>query len=257
MATLEDLDDAQMREALSTAAQRRTPAQVTVRAGNRWTTLHSRLLHLHHGDLWLEYPHDGAGGHPHEFQNAERVGLSFKLKHHKYLCAPPAKRDATVDLSDGQSERVLCVGGPAAMQRLQRRAYQRVPVPPGRIVRAAFWPGGREAEPAGPCPERPVWSGQVSDLSAGGFQVRAAAEAVAFLEAGFTMGVRLSFGATGEDIVYADAQFRHAQDDGDMSLIGFQFLALSQSDEGQEALRTVARHAAEFRRANEHAGTAK
>ena len=199
MATLQDLDDPQMHAALSEAAERRTPAGITVRVGNRWMTLHSRLLCLHHADLWLEYPHDDTGERPHEFASGERLGLSFKLKHHKYLCAPSSKRSAEVDLGQGASERVLCVAWPVAMQRLQRRAYQRVAVPPGRIARAAFWPGGCEAEPAGTCPDRPVWSGSLTDLSAGGFQVRTAAEAPAFLETGFIMGCRLSFGADGSE----------------------------------------------------------
>ena len=253
MATLQDLDDPQMHAALSEAAERRTPAGITVRVGNRWMTLHSRLLCLHHADLWLEYPHDDTGERPHEFASGERLGLSFKLKHHKYLCAPSSKRSAEVDLGQGASERVLCVAWPVAMQRLQRRAYQRVAVPPGRIARAAFWPGGCEAEPAGTCPDRPVWSGSLTDLSAGGFQVRTAAEAPAFLETGFIMGCRLSFGADGSEIVYADAQFRHAQPDGDMALIGFQFVGLDQSEQGREALGTLSRHVADFHRANEHA----
>jgi c-di-GMP-binding flagellar brake protein YcgR len=134
------------------------------------------------------------------------------------------------------------------MQRLQRRAYLRVDVPACRIVRASYWIGGRAAEPAGTTVDCPVWSGQVTNISAGGFQLAADANAAEALEVGDTVGVRLIFGA-GRESVYADAQYRHHERtlDGHV-LMGFQFMGLDQTTEGRAALRIVSEAVNEFQR---------
>ncbi len=248
MPNLQELNNTQIHEVLSVGFQRRIPSTITVRTNSKWLNLRSRLVQLHNEQLLLEFPSSDDTPEPHEFVPAEKIGLSFKLKHHKYLCAAAVSRIDTITLDDDSKVSVLCITWPSRMHRLQRRAFYRVDVPPGKIVRASFWPGGREAEPSGACPERPVWSGKVTNLSAGGFQVHAGAEAAKFLEAGYVVGVRLAFGAGGDDTVYADAQFRHVQDDSEMSMIGFQFIGLAQTDEGRQALQIITDHVAKFQR---------
>ena len=70
---------------------------------------------------------------------------------------------------------------------------------------------------------RPVWSGRIADISAGGCQVIADEDIAGALEIGDVLGVRISFGA-GADVVYADARFRRADDINEGYLLGLQFL---------------------------------
>jgi len=139
------------------------------------------------------------------------------------------------------------------MQRLQRRAYIRAEVPANRIVRASFWLGSAEAEPTGPSPERPVWSGRITDLSAGGFRMSVAAETAVGTDLGDIVGVRIVFGADGAETVYTDAQVRHIESQSDRAVIGFQFLGLAESAQGRIVLQMIAAKTTEFQKAEEKA----
>ena len=248
MAMLQTLNNKQTNEVLQMAAERGVPVTLTVRPDNRWMSFHSRAIAVRQGCLLLAAPDVEEGKPAYEFAPASKVGVSFKLKHYKHMFAATVKGIEQVDSADGTKTPAVVVVCPTRMHRLQRRAYIRAVIPSNRIVRAAFWLGGKEAEPAGTSPENPVWSGQVIDLSAGGFSVRVDNEAAEVLEAGAIVGVRLAFG-TAEDTTFTDAQYRHAEPDGEMTLMGFQFIGLAQTSEGQKALKMILRKMAELQKA--------
>jgi len=247
MAMLQTLDKKQADQVLMEAAQRHVPVTVTARASNRWMTLHSRLVTVREGRVYLEYPTLEGPGSPPSFPPAEEIGVGFKLKHYKHMFASAVGGAEAVQLPGGEEVRLLTVESPASMQRLQRRAYIRVEVPRNRILRASFWLGGQDAEPQGASPENPVWTGRVMDLSAGGFQLCGGYDAARAMETGSIVGVRLAFGAA-EETVYMDAQFRHAQPDGDVAQLGFQFITLTHTQEGHDALQVISAKVAEFQR---------
>ncbi|MBN1553323.1 MAG: PilZ domain-containing protein, partial [Phycisphaerae bacterium] len=202
---MQELNIQQISESLNDAVERHIPLSLSVQTDG-WINLHSRFLEVRDDKLLVELPvlDDGV---PHEFVPAEKVALSFKLKHHKYLsCARVAGLD-TWKLEDGTNVSVLSLCYPMQMQRLQRRSFTRVEVPEGRIVRVSFWLGDKDSEPSGSSQSSPVWSGKVADLSAGGFQ--AVLHEQTPLQEGDTVGIRLAFGP-GETSVYCDAQFRHS-----------------------------------------------
>ncbi len=247
MATLQHLTIRQIDEVIRSACQRRMPATITVRADGRWSNLHARMIGVRDGHLLLELAQPEGDGHVHEFQPADRAGISFKLKHHKHIFTATVAAVETERSADGTDVRVLQACIPTKMHRMQRRAFLRAPVPANRVVRASYWVGGREFEPTSGSEDQPVWSGRVMDISAGGFQMTSADGGNDALEIGETVGVRISFGA-GEETVYADAQFRHRQEtDGDIHL-GFQFVGLAQTSEGRRALQRIGGRAAQFHR---------
>jgi len=247
MATLQQLTGRQVDEALAAAVERQTPATLTIRAGRAWANFHSRILALRDGHLWLELPtadEDGGPSWP-AFAPADKVGVAFKLKHHKHIFTATV---AGMEVgSGGKADAELKLCSPARMHRMQRRAFVRADVPPQRVVRASFWLGGLEAEPAGTTPENPVWTGRVLNISAGGFQLSLGGAAPKDMEPGDSVGVRISFGA-GEETVYAEAQFRHIQRANGEAHLGFQFVALAQTPEGKHALELIGTKAAEFQR---------
>ena len=247
MSTLQELTNRQANEAIRAAVERRIPMTVTIPVGETWTNLRSRFLEIREERLAIERP-AADGLPPHEFAPGDRLSASFKFKHHKHVFAATVAGVGQFQLDDGTAVPVLLLVLPSKMQRVQRRSYVRVEVPPNRIVRASFWLGGRDAEPAGATPERPVWSGCVVNLSAGGFQVRTGKGPVGDLEIGHTVGVRISFGA-GQETVFADAQIRHAEVQGDQAIMGFQFVGLLETPEGQEVVRTISRKVSEYQRA--------
>jgi hypothetical protein len=234
MPIVQELSARQIVEAFTEAVTKSVPLTFTCRLGQDLLSLHSRVLSCQAGRLSIEGPRGGEEGPT--IPPGELAGVSFKLGHHKYIFT---SRVESVTPGRGASETVLQLPLPQRMQRIQRRAFNRVEVPPNRSILAAFWEGGSTLDPAGE--GRIAWEGWVSDLSAGGFQVRLPAGAAPMLEVGDVVGVRMDLGQP-SGLVIADAQFRHLQtDERGIALVGFQFLGLNDTPCGREILAQVGR----------------
>jgi len=243
MSELQELSVRQIDESLKLAIEKQVPVTLAIQQGGVWLNFPSRLLSTTDKHMLIEFPPPEPGATPHEFTPAERLGISFKLKHYKHLVT--ATVVGVVDtVTDGVAVKAVVLCLPTRMQRLQRRAFLRVDVPPNRVVRASFWLGGRKAEPQG-ASDMPVWTGRVTNLSAGGFQLVCPADRAARLDVGENVGVRIAFGS-GEGTVFADAQFRHSEEVASDIVMGFQFLGLAQTPEGKEALRVISTKVAQF-----------
>ena len=247
MATLQNLTNQQIDEVLYAAADRQVPATIIVRCETGWSSYRTRILGIREGHILLESPESQEGEPAGEFSPADRIGVSFKLKHHKHVFSATVAEISTTSIDGNSTAGVMHVCSPTRMQRMQRRAFNRSDVPANRVVRAAFWLGGREAEPSGTTPDQPVWSGQVANISAGGFQIVTEHNPGDAISAGDTVGVRISFGV-GEQAVYADAQFRHCLTESGKLHLGFQFVGLGLTPEGREALQIIAHKASQFQR---------
>jgi len=244
---MQELDIHQIDQAIDSAVEKKIPLNISVE-DSKWANMHSRFIAVRDGHILVELPmpQDGCCR---EFVPAEKLGLSFKLKHHKYLANVRVAGTDLFRLDNGTDIHVLSLCFPMHMQRLQRRSFTRVAVPAGRIVRVSFWPGDYHCEPTGPSPQAPVYSGCVEDLSAGGFQVVVNVIDPPEWEAGQTVGVRIAFGA-GDETIYTDAQFRHCVQKcvGQYSM-GFQFSGLGYSKEGRNVLQILGSKISEFNRA--------
>ncbi len=242
------LDIQEINQTITDAIKKHIPLNLSIHS-DHWTNLHSRFLDVRQERLIVELPSSQDEGSPCKFVPAERIALSFKFKHYKYLGSTCVGGITQFSLEDGTSIPALSLCFPMHMQKLRRRSFTRVNVPEGRIVRASFWSGGKECEPAGPSSEAPVWSGSVKDLSAGGFKVHICADRMPALEVGQTVGVRIAFGP-GEESIYTDAQFRYCspRDGIERFAIGFQFVGLAHTEEGRTVLCTIARKMDEFSR---------
>ncbi len=247
MAVLEELNITQIKGVIGDAAEKQVPGTITLNLNNGWVNFRTRVLAVTDERILLAMPIEDDGATPHEFCPGEKIGLSFKLKHHKYLSLMAVGGVDTLSVQGETPEIVLSACWPVQMQRLQRRAYTRVDVPDQCIARASFWLGSRNDEPAGTTPDRPVWTGQVQNISAGGFQLHGPTEAGKHLEIGYSVGVRLVFGTAGE-AVFVDAQIRHVGSDDDGITVGLQFIGLGQSSDGKAALEFIRRKVSEFQR---------
>lgn len=92
----------------------------------------------------------------------------------------------------------------------------------------------------------PIWSGRVINMSAGGVYVRADLEAARYIEVGDLIGIRVSFGGEMSESIVMDATFRHAERDGDMVLLGFQFVEGDFSPETVHAIAEIRKTLAPF-----------
>ena len=247
MSILQELGDEQVRQTLAGAVEKQVPATLAVRRGRNWLSLRTRLLAMRKMRFHVEDPGPQVHSGPCEFAPDEPVGVTFKHKHHKYTFSATVVGLQDVELMEGTEVRALCLQCPPTMTRVQRRAYHRVQVPANRVVRVAFWIGGIDSEPSGSSAEEPVWSGRVTDISAGGFQTLLSADLTDMFIAGETVGLRISFGV--DDLtVFAEAQFRHADPTPDGALLGFQFIGLDQTSSGMVALQVIAEKVSEYLR---------
>ena len=240
---MQDLSIRQIDEAIQGAVERHIPLTLSVQSDG-WVNLHSRFVTVCDEHLLVELP-PREESQSYEFAPAQKVAMSFKLKHHKYITTARVAEISFWTQENGTETKVLVLCFPMQMQRLQRRNFTRVAVPAGRIVRVSFWSGDKESEPAG-VGDASVWAGRVVDFSAGGFQTILSEEPE--LSEGQPVGVRLAFGP-GETSIYADAQYRHGheREDGLWSL-GFQFIGLAHTEQGRDVLRLLGQKMSEFTR---------
>jgi c-di-GMP-binding flagellar brake protein YcgR len=254
MAKLQEMTQEQIGQVLQAAVERQVPVTVTLKRDNAWTSCHTRLLAIQDPRVLLGQLQGHDGHESPKIAPAERVGLSFKLKHYKHVFTVTAVGSERPEGAPDDSPDAISVCWPNSMHRLQRRAFIRAEVPHGRVVRASFWLGGCDQEPTQSETDHPVWSGRITNVSAGGFQVHSdSASDMWDPEVGETVGVRLAFEA-GSETVYADAQFRRVDRVDGQALLGFQFVGLGQDRKGRQSLQYISAKVAEYHRQIETVG---
>jgi len=167
----------------------------------------------------------------------EVVGITFRWGHKKCMFAAPIRSYAF----EGD-HLLITLAWPDHLQQLQRRAYDRVEPPRGNVVAVRFWLEREGVEGDA----RDVRHGQLEDISAGGMRIKTADLKDVELDQTYRCVFSPSPGAPA---MIVDARLRHreATDHGRASL-GFQFIGLELSQEGQRALARLARIVSQYQR---------
>jgi c-di-GMP-binding flagellar brake protein YcgR len=156
-------------------------------------------------------------------------GASFRLNSHRYFFDAKPIGPAPWTTEDGKKIEALRVPLPGEMERVERRAFDRVEIPSARMVRATMWSGWRQ---------KPVWSGSVTNISSGGMQIRTARTAMNFFEPGDMVNIAISFGSDSAPVA-VEAYFRHGTLDGTMCLAGIEFVMQNLSVAGRQAMTVI------------------
>jgi len=109
------------KEAVEKAVVNNVPVKVTVRRQNRWITYRSRLIVEFNGYLWLDFPTMDSEAATCEFPVQEKLGITFRFSHHKYIFAVSCLGAEEYEPVEGVKAVALKVLGPETMQRVQRR----------------------------------------------------------------------------------------------------------------------------------------
>jgi hypothetical protein len=224
MAFLEDLSPQEMCEAIQLLADGKLPLALTVRHQSRWVTFRTRAIAQHEGILWVEMPQEDQLPKDCRFRIGQRLGVSFSVAHRKFVFAARVDYLELYREEDGTQARAVRLDRPESMRKVERRLHKRLALPFDEMTRATFWLGGWLARPVEASVEAPVWSGRVLNISDGGLLVRTSYEAAKYVEVGDILGVQVLFGQE-EQAAFVDAQLRHVARDGEMALLGFQFVA--------------------------------
>jgi hypothetical protein len=249
MSMIEELQDSQISEALLAAAEKRVPTTITTitsrgHDASAWISSHGHIISADAQSIVIQLTAMDDESLLRAFQPSDRVGVTFKLKRHKYLLNSVIAelRPAQQTPDQQHSTALLVIRWPTKMHRLLRRHITYFESWPARAFRAAFWPGGRGAEPVAVGQDTPVWSGVVANITASGLTMRVYPMVLHFLKAGDLVGLRIVAGP-GAVVAYADARFDHGDDLGDHALVCFQFVGLAETPEGQRLLRVITEHA--------------
>ena len=248
MAFLQELSLEEIRQAIETMADNGSVLALTVRSKGRWVTFRTHALASHELIIWVELPSASTQAPAYGFKAGEQIGMTFTLAHRKYVFAAKVVGQEAYRLEGETEGKALKLACPERMHRVERRLHRRIDVSGDEVSRATFWLGGWEVQPAENDPEAPVWSGRILNISGGGLLVRTSYEAAKYVEVGDVVGVQVSLGGT-EQPALVDAQVRHCERDGEMALIGMQFVETvggPEANAGIEAIRLrIAEHSRE------------
>lgn len=238
MNTATELESASQTAVLEWAAERRVELMVSQPLENGWSNLRSTFMRFdpRTGIIQITFP--GLPGQPEpEILPGDELGLSFRRGHKKCLFV------STVVIrqpdAGGESGPVdtLILRAPREIRALQRRAYQRVIVPPHRFFGARLWQGGAPKDAAA---TGPICSGRVANISVGGVLIEIRVDQNPRLASGDLMGIEITPDKCKVPLML-EGQYKHCLMQGENRLgLGFQFMGLEHSVPGQATLDEIA-----------------
>lgn len=231
------LDQESRHSIIQWAVQRQVPVVVSVLTEGRWCNLRSQIVRLDRNLLQLLYPLASGRGPVPEITVGDELGVSFRRGHKKCIFVSPVVMRRTVNTPEGGKADTLFVRLPEQMRELQRRAYQRVIVPPERFIAVKVWQGGV------PSPGEPSWplcAGRVSNISVGGVLVDIRADQNPRLGVGDLVGLEIT-AVQGRKPLLLEAQYRQCAMTGpDRIGLGMQLLGLEHEIPGRASITEVA-----------------
>lgn len=232
-----DLDSRQ--SVLQWAAERQTAITISLLSEERWCNSRSQLIGFdpQQSLLQIAYPIASAGDPPPEIVPGEQLGISFRRGHKKcvFVCPVIMRRLDTTE--DGQPADTLLIRAPQQMRELQRRAYQRIDLPPDHFIAVKVWQGGLPSS-GETC--WPICAGRVGNISVGGTRVDIRVDQNPRLGVGDAVGLEIT-AAQGLPPLLAEAQYRHCTMTGpDRVGLGLQFLGLEHDLPGRSSITEIA-----------------
>ena len=210
---------------------------MSVLAEGRWCNLRSQLLQIDRTLLQISYPLAAAGEVAHEIAVGDELGISFRRGHKKCIFVSPVVMRRTESAPNGAPVDTLYIRVPDQIRELQRRAYQRVSLPPDHFVAVKVWQGGI---PSSGEPTWPLCAGRISNASMGGILVDIRADQNPRLSVGDLVGLEIT-AVQGRKPLLIEAQYRHCAvtNPGRIGL-GMQFLGLEHEVPGRASITEVA-----------------
>ncbi len=246
MCAMQSIGGIQADRILEDSIARELRAVLTSRSPRGWRTFKSRFVSgsRESGKLCLsarlpdqetEHGLPGPG---------ETVGVTFRVGHKK--CMSSTTVQAVEPRDDGT---LFTIAWPAYLEQLQRRAYERVAPPTGRVVAVRFW---REDAQPSTGEKRLVRHAQLEDVSAGGMRIKVSDVTGIELDTLYKC-VFAARSAAPSLVLEATLRHQEATECGRASL-GFQFIGLETTPDGRSLLDQLARIVRQYQRAHYRGG---
>ena len=245
MAFLHDVSSEEMSQAIERLAEDNTSLALTVRYQGRWVTFRTRAIASHGDTIWVETRKADHLPTPYEFAKGLDVGVAFNVLYRKFVFRAAVVGVETYRIEDGVEATALKLHCKDNPRKVERRLNTRLDLSLDTNTRATLWLGGQEAMPSEEDIAAPVWSGRILDLSAGGLLLRTSYEAGKYVDVGDIVGVQIVF-EDNEEPILIDTQVRHCERDGEMALIGVQFIETDQAPDNISGIATIRQKIAEL-----------
>lgn len=226
----------QLREEIDRAIGENCSATLSHLAGGKWKYTEVLLASTTEDAIHLELPEQISDSGS-LFTVEQPVGLAFKYDYYKIvLQSTIVGLDSEVNQGGGGH---LMIDFPKNAEKLQRRAYVRVPVPGNIQVKVLFWHRGYD-EPAHQAPMDDYWQGKLVNISAGGMRIVVDKEGKTNYELHQAVGIQFT-PLPYEQPILLEGRILHINDseDGRKGYIGVQFTGLEASDEGRAKTRRL------------------
>ena len=232
---------------LEEAVAKHLPVTLTYKCAdsNTWQVFKSNFISLQAGRVVISLPMPDQGDCHMEPALAQEIAITFKKGYNKCLFVTRILTRDRTELEPGIYIPIMTLGRPEQIEKIQRRAYNRVSIPTDERVPVQFWL--TESSPETP------YEGRLVNLSAGGLGVAVPVQELPNLIEGEQFIVQF-VPFEGHEPLCLNTRYRHATDPApaaDESVLGFQILGLEINEEGRQLLRRLSRVVGVFQRRNE------
>lgn len=249
-------------EVIRSATQHRLPATMTRFGSGGWTSYRTRFLSCdaRERNIWIVQPMRECQTEALTLRAGEQIGVSFRHRRSKCSFSSVVIGTVAARCGSGVNAYKAVIQWPENLQEMQRRVYRRVSPPTGQRIDVSYWlaeipPASDNGEAINPSRAlaRPddsnVHIGRLLDLSAGGLRV-ASDEPLGEFVPGARVICEFSL-RSGDAPLRLETRLQHIEpaSNGRRS-IGFQFVGLDTSAEGQCRLAQLASIVTAFRRAH-------
>ena len=236
MNEMEILKSEELRDILTQVVQNKLTAVISHLIRGKWHTTNVSLRALTGHTLHVESLPDETSPLVNMEIN-QPVGVSIHENFNRYIFETVVTGFET-SVSQAQGRRIM-LDLPERMDRMQRRAYSRVPVPKLLNIRVLFWHRGYTNE-SRQVPLENYWQGKLLNISAGGVQIAVDIEQRPNFKLGQLVGLQFT-PMSYQKPIHVEGQVRHIAQgaEGQRFCVGVEFVGLEASSQGRRKLRRI------------------
>ena len=240
MVQKETLDTSEIKAVLSEARQEKSPVIGSFRVDGKWQLLELKVCGC--SDDFIEFYCQTSCE---QLKQDQPVGICIHLGHFKYLFDSTAQ---AIELNGTQCQ--ISLHFPDKVQRVERRAYHRQPVPADTTVKVLFWHRGYLDESEN-TPGEVYWQGTLLNLSAGGARFEIEIEHKEHFKIGQILGIQFTPMSYQKPLLL-ESHVKYAEEQSDKKhfRIGVEFLGLEASPEGHQILDRILEVISEYETMN-------
>ncbi|MHC5061844.1 MAG: flagellar brake protein [Planctomycetota bacterium] len=238
----------EVKDALSRAVQDKITGVLSHFTGGIWHRTKIAICTVSNHTLHVEPLAEENNKKPADIQINQPVGISIQRDFDKYIFETVvAGIETSVNQSKGGK---IVLELPDKVERMQRRAYTRMPVPKSMNVQVLFWHRGY-SDDSKRVPLENYWQGRLLNISAGGVQIAVDRDQEPNFRVSQLVGLQFT-PMSYEKPIHVEGQVRHIAQtsNGEKLEVGVEFIGLEASGQGRQKLHRIVNAVNEYERRN-------